>query len=115
MPRKRTPTQAAAGKLVSAVQRVWTAQLGEVVAKESEQVMHRAHDLLGAVSRGDAMSVLESRSVIAYLGNAWVRAHPEVMPCIIAFEQALALETDAQPRDAADRFKAGSRPPFRGR
>ena len=101
MPRKRSPTQAAAGKLVLAVQRVLTAQLGEVIAKDSEQVMHRAHELLAAVNRGDTMSVLESRSVTAYLGNAWVRAHPEVMPCIIRFEQALALETDAQPRDAA--------------
>lgn len=115
MPRRRTATQAAAGKLVSAVQRIWTGELGEVLAKESEHVMQRAHELLAAVNRGDTMSVLESRSVIAYLGNAWVRAHPEVMPCIIAFEQALALETDAQPRDATDRFKVGSRPPSRGR
>jgi hypothetical protein len=92
MPRKRTPTQVAAGKLVSAVQRVWTEQLGEVVAKQNEQVVHRAHELLAAVTRGDTMSLLESRSVIAFLGHAWVRAHPEVMPCIIEFEQALASE-----------------------
>ncbi len=97
MPRKRSPTQAAAGKLVSAIQRIWAAQLGEIVAKETEQVLHRANELLAAVSRGETISVLESRSVMAYLGHAWVRAHPEVTPCIIAFEQALALETDTQP------------------
>lgn len=50
MPRDRTSLEKAAGKLISAIQKEWTAELGEPQADASEATMHASHSLLQAAS-----------------------------------------------------------------
>jgi hypothetical protein len=87
MPRDRTPLQKAAGKLISAIQREWTAELGEPEADATEAVMHASHSLLQAASAsGSIFRVIGAGSVSEFLGQVWVDAHPNVLPAIRALE-----------------------------
>jgi hypothetical protein len=87
MPRDRTPLEKAAGKLISAIQREWTAELGEPEADASEAVMHASHSLLQAASASGSISrVIGVGSVSEFLGQVWVDAHPNVLPAIHALE-----------------------------
>lgn len=89
MPRDRTPLEKAAGKLISAIQREWTAELGDPQAQTSEAVMHASHSLLQAASAsGSIAGVIGEGSVAGFLGQAWVDAHPSVLPSIGALEVA---------------------------
>ena len=88
MPRNRTALEAAAGKLISAIQREWVTEAGESTSEVSEHVMNSAHDLLGAAKQGSVEQVLGGRSVTDYLGALWVRRHPAVAPAIRALESA---------------------------
>jgi hypothetical protein len=93
MPRDRTPLERAAGKLISAIQREWTAELGEPQADVSEAVMHESHSLLQAASAsGSIAGVIGQGSVSEFLGQAWVDAHPNVLLSIRALE---SVESDA--------------------
>ena len=93
MPRDRTPLEKAAGKLISAIQREWTAELGDPQADASEAVMHASHSLLQAASAsGSLAGVIGESSVSEFLGQAWVDGHPNVLPPIRALESA---ESDA--------------------
>ena len=71
-----------------AIQKVWNRQLGESSAPISEEVMHKSHALL-VQSREEALRELGGLTVAQYLGETWVRAHPEVMACVQALEDAL--------------------------
>jgi len=87
MPRDRTSLEKAAGKLISAIQREWTAELGDPQADASEAVMHASHSLLQAASAsGSISSVIGEGSLSGFLGRAWVDAHPNVLPSIHALE-----------------------------
>lgn len=89
MTRSRSPLEAAAGKLIAAIQKEWGFEAGEPESATSENVMHAAHGLLQAASKfGSLESVIGSSSVSAYLGEQWVRAHPTVLPYIEALEDA---------------------------
>ena len=89
MTRSRTPLEAAAGKLIAAIQKEWGVEAGEPRSAESENVMHAAHDLLQAASKfGSIVSVIGSGSVSTFLGAQWVQAHPRVLPYIAALEDA---------------------------
>lgn len=89
MTRSRTPLQAAAGKLIAAIQKEWGIEAGEPESVESENVMHEAHRLLQAASKfGSIGSVIGSGSVSTFLGEQWVQAHPGVLPYIAALEAA---------------------------
>ena len=90
MPRARTPLELAVGKLTSAIQREWSAEVGEPSAALTEQVMHASHSLLQAAKAGSIASVVGSGSVSEFLGKQWVHAHPRVWPCIQVLE-AVAL------------------------
>ncbi len=90
MPRTRTSLEVAAGKLTSAIQREWGAEVGEPSAAVSEQVMHASHSLLQAAKTGSISSVVGSGSVSEFLGKQWVHAHPKVWPYIQILE-AFAL------------------------
>jgi hypothetical protein len=57
MPRARSSLEIAAGKLISAIQREWSAEAGELSASASEEVMHSSHALLAA-AKGDSLALL---------------------------------------------------------
>ena len=82
----RTPLEASAGKLISAVQREWLAEAGEPSAAESEEVMHSCHGLLQAAKNGSLSATLGSKTVAQFLGAHWVAAHPNVVAAISEFE-----------------------------
>ena len=87
MPRDRTPLEKAAGKLISAIQREWTTEMGDPQADASEAVMHASHSLLQAASApGSISGVIGKGSVSEFLGQVWVDAHPNVLPAIRALE-----------------------------
>jgi len=89
MTRSPTPLEAAAGKLIAAIQKEWGIEAGEPESAASENVMHAAHDLLQAASKfGSIVSVTGSGSVSTFLGEQWVQAHPQVLPYIAALESA---------------------------
>jgi len=95
MPRDRTPLEKAAGKLISAIQREWTAELGDPQADASEAVIHVSHSLLQAASAcGSISSVIGEGSVSRFLGQAWVDVHANVLPSIHALESVAAQPSE---------------------
>jgi hypothetical protein len=91
MPKQRTDLEKAAGLLISAVQREWGFELGDAGAHVSEEVMHHCHSLLRAAKiEGGVRDELGGASVTDYLGRAWVRRHPNVLPAISSLERLLA-------------------------
>ena len=92
MTKRRTDTEAAAGKLISAIQKEWGEELGYPVAEESEEVMGKGHDLLKGATANELRKILDGRTVSEYLGSSWVEKHPSVMPAIEALEAAIYRE-----------------------
>lgn len=88
MPRFRTSTQKAAGRLISAIQREWLASEVGHQADIAEHVMNAAHGLLQATSLGLLEQELDGRSVADYLGAIWVKRHPAITSAILALENA---------------------------
>jgi hypothetical protein len=86
MARARSPVEVAAGKLISAIQHEWSAELGEPCAQESEAVMDSCHALLQAAKIGNLPLVLGTSTVTEYLGPRWVESHPNVQPYVQALE-----------------------------
>ena len=82
MPKQRGEISAAAGRLVSAIQKEWNAELGEHTATESEAVMHTSHGLLLAAKAETLESELAGRTVAQYLGEGWIGRHPSVIPAV---------------------------------
>ena len=69
MPRARSSLEIAAGKLISAIQREWSAEAGELSASASEEVMHSSHALLAAAKGGSLASVVGAGTV----SDTWER------------------------------------------
>jgi hypothetical protein len=87
MSRNRTPLEAAAGKLISSIQKEWGEETGRREADASEEVMHTSHALLQAAARtGSIGSAIGTGSVAEFLGAQWVTSHPNVLPYIHALE-----------------------------
>ena len=87
MPSNRTPLEAAAGKLIAAIQKEWHAEAGEPKAAASEEVMHQSHLLLQSAKReGSITSVIGPGTLAQFLGTQWVQVHPNVWPYIQALE-----------------------------
>ena len=86
---QRTAQEAASGKLISAIQKEWTAELGEPCADQSEQAMSRAHDLLQAAKTGAVRECLNGQTVAQFLGQNWVMQHARVLPSITALKASM--------------------------
>ena len=87
MPRDRTLLEKAAGKLILAIQKEWTAEMGEPKAGLSEAAMYASHSLLRAASASGSISGVVGRgSVSEFLGQDWVDSHLNVLPAIRALE-----------------------------
>jgi hypothetical protein len=82
MPKQRGQLEAAAGQLISAIQKEWGNEAGELSAPESEAVMHNSHNLLKAAKTNSIDSLLAGRSVAEFLGESWVGRHSGVIPAI---------------------------------
>jgi hypothetical protein len=89
MSKRRTPLEAAAGKLISAIQKEWGELAGEPAAQDAEEVMNRAHELLQASASDSVQGLLAGRSVREFLDAVWVEMHPAVVPYTEAFDAAL--------------------------
>lgn len=85
----KSELQKAAGKLISTIQKEWGEELGNSNANFSERVMDAAHDILQAGSAEQARELLGALTVRQFLGDVWVQSHPEVIPAILAIENAL--------------------------
>jgi len=96
MTKQRSPLERAAGKLISAVQREWDAEVGEPGAVVSEEVMHNSHDLLAAAKSGSLEATLRGRSITEFLGVAWVKRHPSIGTAIKELEQQMVGAGHAQ-------------------
>lgn len=92
MAKTKSPLIAATGRLISSIQKVWGSELGEPYADFSQDVMGRVHTLLRAGSRDKMLDVLDGLSLQQYLGDVWLRKHPEVLPFVVAVEEALEAE-----------------------
>lgn len=89
MARNKSEFEMATGKLISVIQKEWGKELGEPRAELSENVLGAAHHLLQARSIPEAKKLLSSRTVVQYLGEIWVRHHPDVLPAIRRVEKIL--------------------------
>lgn len=89
MKKAKTKIEAAAGKLISSVQKEWGNEAGEPESEESEEVMHKSHDLLSGAKDNNVREVLEGRNVAQFLGDIWVQKHPNVKQSIANFEAEL--------------------------
>ena len=89
MTNRRKPLDAAAGKLISAIQKEWGELAGEPGADEAEEVMNRAHELLQASVAGSVHKLLAGRCAREFLDPVWVEMHPAVLPFAEAFDAAL--------------------------
>ncbi len=93
MTKRRTAAEAAAGKLISAIQKEWGEELGEPTADEGEDVMGKGHDLLKAAKESELRKLLSGRTVTEFLGRSWVEGHRSVIPAIEALEEAMSHES----------------------
>jgi hypothetical protein len=80
MVRVRTPLEREIGKLIVAVQKEWNRHAGEDgIWQETEQVLYRSHDLLMHTKAQNLQSLLGGQTVSQFLGEPWLKRHPQVM------------------------------------
>ena len=79
-----------AGKLISAIQKEWGNETGELCAEESEEVMYKAHDILQACKSNELTKLLHGSSITIYLGIDWIEKHQSVKPYINEIENQIA-------------------------
>ena len=89
MPRSRSASELAAGKLVSAIQKVWAEHAGSDEGYEAELVMTRAESLLYAIRSGNIGSVLGEASVRDFVGANWILRHASTELAVMELEVAL--------------------------
>jgi hypothetical protein len=78
-----------AGKLISAIQGIWSERAGESEAPASERIMHASHGLLQAAKQRNLGPTLGTRSVIDYLGAEWFHANPSALPYALALQESV--------------------------
>ena len=83
----KTPLEAAAGKLISAIQKIWLAESGSSTGDEAEAVMHHSHDLLIGAKTGTIAATLAGGTVAEFLGEAWVASHSGIQPHVEALQR----------------------------
>jgi len=90
MVKVRTPLEREIGKLIVAVQQEWNRHAGEDgIWQESEQVMYRSHDLLKQAKAENLQSFLADRTVSQFLGESWLKRHPQVMRFVRPIEKSV--------------------------
>ena len=90
MPRKRNPVGIAAGKLILAIQKEWSAVAGTPDAARAQKAMDRARVLLQASESSSVSNLLDGRTAVEYLDAAWIEMHPSVKAHVEAFVAAVS-------------------------
>ena len=93
MPKSKSISESAAGKLISSIQKEWGSELGDPVANESEYVMGLAHELLQAKTAKVMKAILDGKSIREHLGIDWVDNHVSVLGFIEQLELAIENES----------------------
>ncbi len=83
----KTPLEATAGKLISAIQKEWSQESGTSTEDEAEDVTHQSHDLLKGAKTGTIAAALAGGTVAGFIGEAWVASHPGVQPYVAALQR----------------------------
>ena len=81
MPKARTRVEAAAGRLVSAVQKEGGLELVTSAVGTTEHVLSLAHELLQATKPGNLNSTLSSAAVSQFLGELRGHVSPRNSAC----------------------------------
>ena len=89
MSKNKNSLEKAAGKLISSIQREWGNETGEPRAAISEDIMNKAHDILAAVKNNSLLELLNGATVTSFLGELWVKQHPNVSESINNFESLI--------------------------
>ena len=92
MPKIKSISEKAAGKLISAIQNEWSKEAGLSVSEISENVMYKGHELLQARTANRMLEVLNGNSIEFYLGETWVRAHKSILPALRNLENSIEDE-----------------------
>jgi hypothetical protein len=77
MKRKRTSADIAAGRLISAVQKVWTEYTGTDEGYIAEAVMNRAHDIHQTIIAQRLPEILAGRTIRQFLDEDWITFYPD--------------------------------------
>lgn len=93
MPKEKSESERAAGRLISAIQKEWGLELGETLAEQGELVMGRAHELLQARNAVSMLNVLGAKSIKEFLGSSWVQSHESIKRAIFELEIAIQNES----------------------
>ena len=89
MPRRRTPADIAAGRVIRAVQRVWSEYAGTDEGYIAESVTERAHAIHQAIIANNLSQTLAGRTIRQYLDEDWVTFYPDVDEAVRRLELAL--------------------------
>lgn len=88
--RQRTPLDAAAGQLISAIQKVGNRQWDDMDRVHFvEAVMNRAHQVLEAAIRDELPQLLAGRSMSQFLDAGWLLSDPGVGTAFRTLESML--------------------------
>jgi len=94
MPRIKSEEEQLAGKLISAIQKIWGDQAGELEAELTESKMGLGHDLLKARNSTEMKVVLGGKTVMQLLGEEWLKKYPLIRPFATRLNQKI-YEKDA--------------------
>jgi hypothetical protein len=90
MSKNKSSLEVAAGKLISSIQKEWGNELGAPRADISEDIMDKAHDILAAVKDDSILELLNGDSVSSFIGELWIKQHPNVKESISKFDSLLS-------------------------
>lgn len=93
MAKKRSDLEKALGRLISSIQKEWGSELGSTVASHTEAVMGSVHVLLQAENAHAVEIILSGLTLRQYLGEVWLRAHPNVLPAVERVDSLLLAES----------------------
>ncbi len=89
--KNKTPLESAIGRLIVALQQEWSRHAGEgEVWTESEAVMYRGHELLQHAKAGELAEFLNGTSIEEFLGQTWIKRHPQIRHFIRDVEKLAA-------------------------
>jgi len=94
MPKNRTESAKAAGKLIKEIdrERMEQTELGIVDEEKMESKLGHAHELLQAQTATAMINVLGNKSVRQYFGNLWLKTYPAISAAADTLQVAIEDE-----------------------
>lgn len=91
MKRNRAPLESAIGQLIVALQKELNRHAGEgAIWTETEAIMYRGHELLQHAKKGELTDFLNGASIEGFLGQTWIKRHPQIRHFIRDIEKLTA-------------------------